>query len=113
MGDDGFLRRTEVQFRKPNYYGDTTWFNAEVVRTYRDQVGDEEYGAVDIRIMGTNQIGDVSCPGKATVYLPSKGEPVTLPVPHEDRYEEYENYLKMCDELRAHWKTNPTWPIES
>jgi len=112
MGDDGFIRRLEVQMRKPNYWGDTTFYNAEVVKKYRDKVGDEEYGAVDIRIVGTNQIGEVSTPGIATVYLPSKGEPVKLPVPHEDKYEEYENYIKMCDELRAHWKTNPVWPIE-
>jgi hypothetical protein len=100
MGDDGFIRRVYVQFRKPNYYGDTTWFNAEVVRTYKDKVGDEEYGAVDIRILGTNQVGETSAPGTATVYLPSRGKPVKLPVPHEDKYEDYEAYLEACEDLR-------------
>jgi hypothetical protein len=71
-----------------------------------------EYGAVDVRIVGTNQIGEVSTPGTATVYLPSKGEPVKLPVPHDDKYEEYEQYVKDCKEVLAHRITDPTWPIE-
>ena len=108
MGDDGFLRRVEVQLRKPKFYGDTTWFYAEVVKTYKDKVGDEEYCAVDIKITGTNQIGEVSVPGRATVCLPSPGNPVKLPVPHEDNYEEY---FKKCDELKARRQTNPYWPI--
>ena len=72
MGDDGFIRRFELQLRKPSFYGDTTWYYAEVVKKYRDQVGDVDYGAVDIKITGTNQLGEVGAPGKATVYLPSK-----------------------------------------
>lgn len=100
MGDDGFLRRLYVQFRKPNYYGDTTWFNGEVTKKYIDRVGDVEYGAVDIKIVGTNQIGEVSAPGTATVYLPSRGKPVVLPIPHSDRYQDYEEYLRECEEER-------------
>ena len=100
MGDEGFLRRLYVQFRKPNYYGDTTWFNGEVTKKYIDKVGDIEYGAVDIKIVGTNQIGEVSAPGTATVYLPSRGKPVVLPIPHAERYQDYEEYLKKCDEER-------------
>ena len=101
MGDDGFIRRVYVQFRKPNFYGDTTFMDAEVVRTYRDKVGDEEYGAVDLRIMGMNQIGETSAPGTATVYLPSAGEPITLPIPHEDKFEDYGEYVKQCEKLKA------------
>jgi len=100
MGDDAFLRRIYVQFRKPFYYGDTTWFNGEIVKKYKDKVGDLEYDAVDIKIIGTNQIGELSAPGTATVYLPSRGEPVELPIPHDDRYEDYEEYLKNCGEER-------------
>jgi acyl dehydratase len=112
MGDDGFIRRVNIQFRKPNFWGDVTWLNAEVVRKYRDKVGDEEYGAVDIRITGTNQLGEVSTPGITTVYLPSHDTPVKIPVPHEDKYEEYEKYVEDCNELLTRRKTDPTWPIE-
>ncbi|MFH0749111.1 MAG: hypothetical protein V1915_04255 [Candidatus Bathyarchaeota archaeon] len=112
MGDDGFIRRTEIQFRKPNYYGDTIWFNAEVVKKYKDKIGDKEYGAVDIKIVGTNQINEVACPGTATVYLPSPDAPIQLPIPHDNKYEEYELYLKMCAETRVHQQTNRTWPIK-
>ena len=113
MGDDGFIRRVDVQFRKPNFWGDTQWFNAEVVRKYRDKVGDVDYGAVDIRIVGTNQIGEVTTPGMATVYLPSKGAPVKLPVAHEDNYDEYEKFIKDSRELSsAVLEKDPTWPIK-
>jgi len=96
MGDDGFIRRLETQLRKPNFYGDTQWVYGEVVKKYIDKVGDEEYGAVDIKIDQINQIGENSAPGKATVYLPSPNKPVTIPVPHENKFEEYEKYLDDC-----------------
>ena len=112
MGDDGFLRRVEVQFRKPNLYGDTTFFNAEVVKKYKDIIEDEEYGAVDIKITGTNQLGEVSTPGKATLYLPSPNRPVKLPIPHNENYRECEKYYQDCNELRIRRKTNPIWPLE-
>ena len=113
MGDDGFMRRVNVQFRKPNYYGDTTWFNGEVVRTYRDNVEGVDYGAVDIRIVGTNQVGEVNTPGTATVYLSSKGEPVKVPVPHsdKDKWEDYEKFLKDVKDLFAKREKDPSWPI--
>ncbi|MCJ7633292.1 MaoC family dehydratase N-terminal domain-containing protein [Candidatus Bathyarchaeota archaeon] len=113
MGDDGFVRRIEVQFRKPNYYGDTTWYNGELVRKYKDKIGDEEYGAVDIKIVCTNQIDEVTLPGTATVYLPSPDKQVRVPIPHDDKYKEYEDYIKKCEELRAHHRTEHTWPIKS
>jgi len=82
MGDDGFLRRVSMQVRKPNYYGDTQWFTGEIVNKYKDKVGEIEYGAVDISFSATNQVGEITLPGKATIYLPSHelGE-VVLPVP--------------------------------
>lgn len=101
MGDDGFIRRFDVQFRKPNFWGDTQWFNAEVTKKYRDKVGEEDYGAVDIKITCTNEVGEVSAPGTATVYLPSIHEPIKLPVPHDDKYEEYEKFVKDCQESAA------------
>ncbi|MFH0748993.1 MAG: MaoC family dehydratase N-terminal domain-containing protein [Candidatus Bathyarchaeota archaeon] len=111
MGDDGFLRRVELQLRKPSFYGDTTWFYAEVVKKYKDKVGNEEYGAVDIKITGTNELGEVCAPGIATVYLPLQTNPVKLPVPHDDKYEEYREYLRKCDELQSRRRTDLYWPI--
>ncbi len=81
MGDDGFLRRLSVQIRKPNQYGDTSWINGEVVKKYKVNEGGVEYGAVDIKIDGTNQLGEMSTPGTATVYLPSPSKPVVVPIP--------------------------------
>lgn len=90
MGDDGFIRRDFMQVRKPCYYGDTLWYLGEVVAKYKDKVRGEvegkykeiEYGAIDISFNATNQIGEITIPGKATIYLPSRelGE-VQLPVP--------------------------------
>jgi len=98
MGDGGFIRKFEGQLRKPNYYGDTQFYDGEVVNVYEDKIGDVTYGAVDISIAVNNQIGEISAPGKATVYLPSRklGQ-IKLPVPHEDQYERYERYVKDCE----------------
>jgi len=82
-GDDGFLRRMRIEIRKPNFYGDTTWFKGEVVKKYKVSEGDVEYGAVDLRIDVVNQIGEMTAPGTATVYLPSPGRDVVLPIPHK------------------------------
>jgi len=104
MGDGGFIRRIETQLRKPNYYGDTQWVYGEVIKTYKDKKGDEEYGAVDIKISQINQVGENTAPGIATVYLPSPEKPVKLPVPHENKYEEYTKYLLDCKKRREELK---------
>ena len=95
MGDTGFIRAFQGQLRKPNYYGDTQFYDGEVTNVYEDKIGDVTYGAVDISIACNNQIGEVSSPGKATVYLPSrKLGSVNLPVQHENQYERYEKFVK-------------------
>ncbi len=81
MGDGGFLRRLSAQVRKPCLYGDTTWFSGEVVKKYKVTEGGVEYGAVDIKIDGVNQLGEMTLPATATVYLPSPGCEVTVPIP--------------------------------
>lgn len=81
QGDDGFLRRLDIQIRKPYYYSDTLWYKGKVVKKYKDVVSDKEYNAVDIEISGVNQRKESICPGSATVYLPSRGKEVDLPVP--------------------------------
>lgn len=82
MGDDGFLRRLEVELTGYWLYGDSMWLTAEVVDKYKERVGGEMYHAVDVRVQGANQLGETLARGSATVYLPNPGHPVTLPIPH-------------------------------
>ena len=84
MGDDGFIRRLDVQIRRPVFYGDTTWFNGEVVNKYKVTEGGVEYGAADIKLDGVNQLGLANTVGTATVYLPSPGREVQIPIPVGD-----------------------------
>jgi len=79
MGDDAWLWKLDVEFRKFNYVGDTHWMRGEVVRKY---LADGDHPAVDLEIRGENQRGDVTCPGHATILLPSREHgPVRLPEP--------------------------------
>ena len=107
MGDDGFVRRMQTAIRKPVFYADTTYYTGEVVKKFKEtQNGEEgrgatpgeaEYYAVGIRLQGTNQVGEISTPGTATVYLPSRESgPVQLPVPHLTRppFVPYETYYR-------------------
>ena len=36
---------------------------------YKEKLGDEEYGAVDVRIDQINQVGENTASGKATIFL--------------------------------------------
>lgn len=81
MGDDGWLVRQSSEIRKFNYIGDTHFITGEVV-------GKRVEGGlhlVDIELRGTNQRDVVTCPGTATVALPSREHgAVLLPDPPED-----------------------------
>ncbi len=78
MGDDGWLVRQSSQIRKFNYVGDSHVFTGEVV----DKRVEDGRCLVDIEMRGTNQRGDVTCPGRATVALPSREHgAVELPKP--------------------------------
>ena len=79
MGDDAWLWKLECEFRSFNYVGDTQWITGEVTRKY---LAEGDRPAVDIDLRATNQRGDVTTPGKATILLPSRehGE-VRLPEP--------------------------------
>lgn len=68
MGNDGFLRRLRVEFRRFNLIGDTTWCQGQVARKYLD--GDEP--AVDLNISSVDQRGITTTVGTATVYLPRR-----------------------------------------
>ena len=107
MGDEGFVRRQYTAIRKPVYYGDTTYYTGEVVKKFKEvqegadepggAPGKREYYAVGINIEGRNQVGEVSTPGTATVYLPSReAGPVVLPIPHSAQppFVNYQTYYK-------------------
>ena len=68
MGDDGFLKRLNVQVRGHNIVGDATWCRGEVVET---GVVDGE-GRVECAIRCVNQHGRTTALGAATVVLPPR-----------------------------------------
>ena len=69
MGDDGFLRRLQVQVRRHNPVGDTLYINGEVTRTFADD------GAhyAEIAQRATNQDGELSVLATGIVRLPTRG----------------------------------------
>ncbi|MGE0881032.1 MAG: MaoC family dehydratase N-terminal domain-containing protein [Acidimicrobiia bacterium] len=69
MGDDAWLAALDVEFRKFNYVGDTHWMKGTVTRKY---LGDGGRPAVDLDVWGENQRGEITCPGHATILLPSR-----------------------------------------
>jgi acyl dehydratase len=69
MGDDAWLAALEVEFRGFNYVGDTHTMQGSVTRKYLTE-GDRP--AVDLEVWGQNQRGEITCPGSATVLLPSR-----------------------------------------
>jgi hypothetical protein len=78
MGDHGWLWKLDCELRAFNFVGDTTWVRGRVV----DKRLDGERAAVELEISCTNQRGEVTAPGHATVLLPSRhGGPVRLPDP--------------------------------
>ena len=97
MGDDGWLWKFKAEMRRFNYQGDTHWMTGRVVRKY---LSDGDRAAVDLEIEGTNQRDEVTCPGSATVLLPSRehGE-VRLPEPPGEARDPQE----LLDVLRARY----------
>ena len=79
MGDDAWLWKLRVEFRKFNYVGDVQWVEGEVVRHY---LAEGERPAVDLELRTRNQRDEITSPGSATVLLPSRQYgPVRLPDP--------------------------------
>jgi len=84
MGDDGWLMSQSSEIRKFNYFGDSHVLTGEVVAK---RVEDGRC-LVEIEMRGTNQRGDVTCPGRATVALPSRTQgPAVMPGPPGDLQE--------------------------
>lgn len=79
MGDDAWLWKLDCEFRLFNYVGDTQWLTGTVARKY---LAEGTRPAVDLDIRCTNQRGQVTTPGHATVLLPSREHgAVRLPDP--------------------------------
>jgi len=77
MGDDAWLWKLDCEFRLFNYVGDTQWLRGRVTRRY---LADGGRPAVDLDLTATNQRGEVTTPGHATVLLASREHgPVRLP----------------------------------
>ncbi|GAA2372177.1 FAS1-like dehydratase domain-containing protein [Dactylosporangium salmoneum] len=66
MGDHAFLDTFEAKLIRPNLMHDTTFFRGEV--TGKEPIGGR--GLVHLTLTGTNQLGDTTCTGTATVALP-------------------------------------------
>lgn len=96
MGDDGWLWKMNCEHRKFVYKGDTYWVKGRV----KDKAMTERGGEVYLEIWVQNQWGTVVSPGEATVLLPTRDKPVTLPAPAQEDIDkmiahEVERYAKM------------------
>jgi len=67
IGDDGFLRRLNVQVRRHNIIGDLTTCNGRVIG--KSVEGDAHL--VECEVWGDNQRGERTCLGRAVAELPS------------------------------------------
>jgi hypothetical protein len=96
MGDDAWLVRQSSEIRKFNYIGDVHVITGEVV----DKRVEDGRCLVDIEMRGTNQRDTVTCPGTATVALPSREHgPVVLPAPTNDYARQAATMLQRHGEL--------------
>jgi acyl dehydratase len=81
MGDDGWLSKLKTELRGFNYVGDTSVCAGKVV----DKRMDGMNGVVELALSVTNQCGDVTTPGFATVVLPTRAHgAAVLPTPSEE-----------------------------
>ena len=79
MGDDAWLWKLDCEFRLFNYVGDLHTISGTVTRKY---LADGDRPAVDLELAATNQRGEVTAPGHASILLPSREHgPVRLPDP--------------------------------
>lgn len=67
-GDHGETVELQATIRRPNFMGDITWVNGEVVAI--EEAGDR---LIDVRIAATNQLDEVTATGLAKIKLPRKG----------------------------------------
>jgi acyl dehydratase len=70
MGDDGFLKKLEVEVRRFNIVGDTTWCRGKATHKY--QQGDQSM--VECQVWAENQRGEITAQGRALIILPNKNQ---------------------------------------
>jgi len=81
MGDDGWLWRLGCQSRLFNFMGDATVCSGTVVGKRVEGL----QHIVDLELASTNQRGENTCPGTASVILPSRETgPIVLPTPEPE-----------------------------
>lgn len=68
IGEEGDIRRVGCQYRALNFRDDVLTSHGKITRKYEE--GGEHL--VDLDVWVENQKGDNTCPGVATVRLPSK-----------------------------------------
>jgi hypothetical protein len=66
MGDDGFLCELDIEVRRMNVVGDTTWCRGEVV----ERSLEDGRALVRCRVEAVNQRGEATAYGHAVVALP-------------------------------------------
>jgi acyl dehydratase len=76
MGDDAELKRLRMEARMFNLQGDTTFITGTIAKKYLK----DRCALVDIEMRGTNQRGELTSPGFATVMLPSRDIDTKLPL---------------------------------
>jgi len=72
MGNEGWLKKSDAEYRRFVYLSDVVRITGKVVKKYQDENGED---CVDIETHGINQRGEEVMPGKATIILPSKNKP--------------------------------------
>ena len=68
IGDSGFIKRLQTQYRGMNFYGDVLTAKGTVTRKYEE---DGDY-KLDLDVWVENQDKVNTCPSKATVSLPKR-----------------------------------------
>jgi aspartate racemase len=68
MGDRGQLKRLSVQTIAPVLYGDTIWYEGTVIKKTEQESGI----LAQVKITGTNQLGELTTTGEAEVLLPCR-----------------------------------------
>jgi acyl dehydratase len=73
MGDDGWLKRSFIQYRGIVNFSDVVWCRGKVTKKYIDE--NREH-CVDIETSTVNQRGENVAPGNSTVILPSRDKKI-------------------------------------
>jgi acyl dehydratase len=68
-GDDAFVTDLDVRLRRPNYLGDIMWLEGSVIGKRTESQGD----IIDCSVKATNQRGEVTADGTASVLLGAAG----------------------------------------